>query len=95
MNQEDEYLNADNFRRWMKAHPNSENSETNLLGLEVQARFGAKKMIKHMTVEAGRAGRVIREFVEDGGVIGKVSGDEYLINVTSGSFLINKKFVVI
>lgn len=94
MNQ-DEYFNIDNFRRWMKTNPDSEETEISLVGVEVQARFGAKKTIKHMTVESGRAGRVIREFMDDGGVISKVSGDECLVRVTSGSFLIDKRFVVI
>lgn len=95
MNQENEYFNVDNFRRWMKTHPEKEESEPNIVGLDVQARFGAKKMIRHMTVESGRAGKVIREFMEEGGVVGQVSGNEYLIRVASGSFIVNKKYIVI
>lgn len=95
MNQDNEYFNVDNFRRWMKTHPDEEDSEPNMVGLDVQAKFGAKKMIKHITVESGRAGRVIREFMEDGGVVDQVSGKEYLIKVASGSFVIDKKYVVI
>ena len=49
----------------------------------------------HMVVENGRPGRVIREFMTDGGVIKKVSGNEYLVEVASGSFTIDKKFVSI
>lgn len=94
MNQENEYFNVDNFRRWMNTHP-EEDSEPNMVGLDVQAKFGAKKMIRHMTVESGRAGRVIREFMEDGGVVDQASGREYLVKVASGSFLIDKKYVVI
>jgi hypothetical protein len=94
MSQENEYMNADNFRRWMKSHPESDAAECNMVGLEVQARFGSKKTIRHITIESGRAGRVIREFMEDGGVVEKVSDDDYLVKVESGTFTINKKFVV-
>ena len=95
MNQENEYFNVDSFRRWMKDHPEKEESEPNMVGLDVQAKFGAKKTIRHMSVESGRAGRVIREFMEGGGVVDQVSGREYLVKVPSGSFVIDKKYVVI
>jgi hypothetical protein len=36
-----------------------------------------------------------KEFVEAGGVLKKVDGDEYLIEVGSGSFYIHKKYVIV
>ncbi len=47
-----------------------------------------------MCIEEGKPGKVIREFMEDGGIVESVSGNEYLVTVNSGKFLINKKFLV-
>lgn len=86
-------LNADNFKRWMKNHPESESGCCDMTGMDVQAKYHVKKMIKNMCVENGRAGKVIREFMEEGGTVKSISGNEYTISVTSGEFTINKKFV--
>jgi hypothetical protein len=86
-------LNADNFRRWIRNHSEEKEKNSDMTGLEVQAKFSAKKIIKNMCVENGKAGRVIREFMESGGTVKDVSGDEYLVSVPSGEFTINKKFL--
>lgn len=95
MNYDKCHFNADNFKRWMKNHPDSGTDECNMVGVEVQAKFGVKKTMKNMTVESGKAGRVIREFMENGGVVRDVSGEEYLVEVSSGKFTINRRMLVI
>ena len=85
-------LNADNFRRWIKSH-SDEQEPADMTGAEVQAKYGAKKMMKCMCVESGKAGRVIREFMDSGGTVKSISGNEYLVEVPSGEFTINKRFV--
>jgi len=87
------HLNADNFKRWIDNHPEDAPQGCDVTGIEVQAKYHVEKMIKNMCVENGRAGKVIREFMEGGGVVQSISGNEYLIKVKSGEFTINKKFV--
>lgn len=89
-----EYLSIDNFKRWIAHNSESEIHSPNMLGMEVQARYGAKKTMRNMSVESGRAGKVIREFMDKGGVVKEVSGSEYLVGVPSGEFTINKRFLV-
>ena len=86
-------LNADNFKKWMDNHSDSKKDSAEMTGSEVQAKFSPKKMIKNMCVENGRPGRVIREFLEGGGTVKSVSGNEYLVQVESGEFTINKRFL--
>lgn len=93
MSRDCEYLNVDNFKRWIADNPESE-GQPNMIGMEVQARYGAKKTMRNMSVESGRAGKVIREFMDVGGVVREVSGGEYLVEVPSGGFTIHKKFLV-
>lgn len=90
------YINPDNFKKWIKSQEEFDPSmECNLVGLQVETRFGAKRIMKKMTVESGRASKVAKDFVENGGTISEVIGDEYLVKVGSGSFLINKNFVIV
>lgn len=93
MNNIGNILNADNFKKWMNHHPENQEEGPDMTGSEVQAKYHAKRMMKNMCVENGRAGKVIREFMEGGGTIKSVSGNEYLVCVKSGEFTINKKFV--
>jgi hypothetical protein len=96
MSSQNEYFNIDNFKKWMNNHPASGDDETkDMVGTEVQARFSARKTIKNITMENGKAGKVIREFMSGGGSVKAVDGNEYIIEVESGSFLINKKFVTV
>ena len=87
-------LNPDNFKKWMKNNSSDQENCSTIEGCEVQAKFSAKKTIKNMCIEEGKPGKVIREFMEDGGIVESVSGNEYLVTVNSGKFLINKKFLV-
>lgn len=64
-----------------------------MVGVSVEARHCGKRTARCITLESGRAGRVVREFVQEGGVVRAVDGDEYLVEVTSGSFYINKNNV--
>lgn len=64
-----------------------------MVGVSVEARHCGKRTARCITLESGRAGRVVREFVQEGGVVRAVDGDEYLVEVNSGSFYINKNNV--
>lgn len=89
-------LNPDDFKKWMKVHEDEESQASDdVTGMRVEARFCGKKMARNITLEGGRAGRVIREFVQNGGIVKSVDGQEYLIEVKSGSFYTNKRNVII
>jgi antitoxin component YwqK of YwqJK toxin-antitoxin module len=89
------YINPDNFKKWMNSQEEFNHSmECKLVGLQVETRFGAKRIMKKMTIESGRACKVAKDFAENGGVISEVIGEEYLIKVGSGSFLISKNMVI-
>ncbi|NBT57564.1 hypothetical protein EBT16_02155 [bacterium] len=90
------YINPDNFKKWMKNQEQfSPSMDCNLVGLQAETRFSAKRIMSKMTIESGRANKVAKDFVENGGVISEVLEEEYLIKVESGSFLINKNLVIV
>jgi hypothetical protein len=88
-------LNPDNFKKWMKVHEESENDEASLVGLRAEAKCCGKKIARNIVLESGRAGRVVREFVQNGGLIKSADGGEYLIEVDSGSFYLNRKYFIV
>lgn len=90
------FLNPDGFRRWMKRHQDEEAAElkSSMIGASVEAKHCGKRTARSITIESGRVGRVVREFIQGGGVVRDIDGDEYLVEVPSGSFYINKINVV-
>jgi len=91
------HLNPDNFKKWMKTNGEEfdVSIEQSLIGMDVETKFSGKRMLRKITIESGDAVRVAKDFVEHGGVIEKVDGDEYLISVNSGSFYTNKNNVIV
>lgn len=90
------YLNPDNFKRWMRSQNDFETSlEKNLIGSIAETRFNARRLSKKIIIESGKVSKVSKEFVENGGTIKEIDGDECLIEVNSGSFYINKKYIII
>lgn len=89
------FLNPDDFKRWMRKQDDEDGSgEPSLVGASVEARHCGKKTARCITLESGRAGRVVREFVQSGGVVRAIEGEECLVEVASGSFYIHKRDVI-
>lgn len=90
------FLNPDDFKRWMRKQDDEESGQENssLVGSSVEARLCGKKTAQCITIESGRAGRVVREFVQFGGVVKAIDGEECLVEVNSGSFYINKRNII-
>jgi len=90
-------LNPDNFKRWMRVDEENEKEkeEVSLVGLRAEAKCCGKKIARNIVLESGRAGRVVREFVQNGGLIKSADGGEYLIEVESGSFYLNRKYFIV
>lgn len=91
------YLNPDDFKRWIKRQPefDSKIQQKNLVGMTVETKFKGKRISKHMVIESGSPSKVLREFIEQGGTIKEVDEDELMIEVSCGTFQINKKFVIL
>lgn len=88
-------LNPNDFKKWMRQHDAEPvDGATVAVGSVVEARYCGKKTARSIVLESGKAGRVIREFVQNGGTVKSVEGDEYLVEVDSGSFYINKRNII-
>ena len=87
-------FNPDNFKKWMKSQNGFETEIKRDEGIEVETKFGPKRIMRHMTLETGRAGKVIRDFIQNGGVVKEIDGNRCLVEVSSGSFYINKRYLI-
>jgi len=90
------YVNPDNFKKWMKSQNDFETKiENTIIGSTAETKFSGKRILKNMILESGKAAKVVKEFVENGGIIKEINEEEYLIEVHSGSFYINKKYIIV
>lgn len=89
-------LNPNDFKKWMKCHDSDQaDQDEKIVGMTVESKFCGKKTARNIVIESGSAGRVVREFTQHGGTVRSVDGDDYLIEVASGSFYINKRNVIV
>jgi hypothetical protein len=92
---ENEFFSLDNFKKWIK---NQNEFDSKLIkkfpiGEQVVSKVKAKKLENVMTLENGQLNRVIKDFMKNGGKIKEVIDNEYLIEVTMGSFIVSKNYV--
>ena len=88
------YFDLNNFKKWIKNHEDSNlNSESVLVGINVESKFSSKKIVKHMSADEGCLQKMAKEFSENGGVVKESEGEELLVEVASGRFYVNKKYV--
>lgn len=90
------FLNPDDFKRWISRQEDSESEPipNGIVGSFVEAKHCGKKTARCITVESGRAGRIVREFIQSGGIVKEVDGDECLVEVSSGSFYIKRRDII-
>ena len=90
------FLNPDDFKRWIRKQDEADGTPgaPSIVGVSVEAKHCGKKTARCITMESGRAGRVVREFIQSGGVVKSVDGEECLVEVASGSFYIQKRDII-
>ena len=93
--EKEEYLSLDNFKKWMNTQNefSSKIEKKFPIGVQVESKISYKKLATAMILENGQEGRVIKDFMKNVGKIAEVNGKEFLIEVTMGSFYINKNYV--
>lgn len=82
-------FNFSEFKSWMKNQQDC-NLNQNIIGLQVESKISFKKLITKIEVEDGELKEVAKEFIKSGGTIKEVNGQNFLIEVKKGIFLINR-----
>lgn len=81
-----------NFKKWMKNQPDV-SSKSNIVGLQVESKVTLKKLLTRIDTQNGILEQVAKDFKKSGGVITEVDGQNVLIEVDSGSFIIHRMYV--
>lgn len=92
---ENELFSLDNFKKWIKGQNefDSKLAKKFPIGEQVVSRVRPKKLEEVMTLENGQLSKVIKDFIKNGGKIKEVIDNEYLVEVTMGSFMVSKNYV--
>lgn len=92
-NQDDPFgiFNLADFKKWIKKQENVPNNS--IIGLTVESKINKKRLSSEIEVQDGETKDIIKDFYENGGTVTDVDGNIFLIEVDSGTFLIDKTFV--
>lgn len=87
------YFSMDSFKKWMEKQTQKEQVEKEIVGRKVTSRISTEKLIDKMEVEDGDANEIAEEFRQLGGTINEVDGNNLLIEVKAGTFILTKHYV--
>jgi len=84
-----------NFKKWMHNQNDSSvgMSKPNPKGLTVESKVSSNRLLSQISIETGEALVVVNDFVENGGVILDIDGTNFLLEVSSGKFYVNRRYV--
>lgn len=85
-------FNLNDFKKWIDSQ-HKEEKEENIVGLHVESKINAKKLISRINVQDGDEKELAIEFRNNGGTISEVDKNNFLIEVDSGFFIIHKMYV--
>lgn len=86
-----EIFNLADFKKWIKKQEDVSNNT--IVGLTVESKISKKRLSSEIEVQDGETEDIIKDFYENGGTINDVDGNIFLIEVNSGTFLIDRTFV--
>jgi len=89
-------FSLDDFKKWMEgqdAESNEVSAEQGMIGSEVQSKINLKKLLSKINVEDGNEEELSQEFSEHGGTVVDCVNKNFLIEVKSGNFYLNSRYV--
>ena len=88
-------FNFSDFRKWIH-NQDLESVEMNKPshnGLTVESKVSPKHLLAQIKPEDGDAKELVKNFIENGGTVRGIDGTNFLIEVESGSFCVNRRYV--
>jgi len=88
-------FSLDDFKKWMEDQDDEKlRMETEQeVGSEVQSKINLKKLMNRIEAEEGNEEELSKEFIDDGGTVLESIDNKFLIEVSSGSFYLHRKYV--
>lgn len=85
-------FNLNDFKKWM-GHQHDAKSKPNMIGLQVESKITFKRLLSRIETQDGEVEEVAKDFKKNGGTITEVNGQNILVEVNSGSFLIHRMYI--
>jgi hypothetical protein len=91
-------LSLDDFKKWMKEHSSEDRPSITkpinpLIGLAVESKLPAKRLLPKMEEPSADAAKLVEEFLDQGGVITESEDKRFCIRVNSGTFYVHRAYV--
>jgi len=95
---ENKKLSLDDFKKWveyspMVGCPSLERPKNPLLGIKVESKLPASRLITKVEEKDGDKEVMVQEFCEKGGHILESEDKRFCIQVSSGSFYVHRAYV--
>lgn len=81
------------FKKWMHNQQQDQPLQEDLVGIEVEPKIGLKKLLAKMECDEDDPHSVAREFRKHGGTVVDMDGDNLMVEVDSGSFVIARQYI--
>jgi len=89
------FLNLNDFKKWIQTQEEKpiRMNVPDLSGMVVESKVSVRRLEEEINPEKGTVEELAEEFKENGGTIVKMEGKQFLIEVESGSFHIQRNYV--
>lgn len=84
-------FNLSDFKKWMQHQQDAKNK--NSVGLEVESKIHIKKLASRIEVQEGDKVNILKEFKRSGGIVKEVNGQNFFVENSAGSFLVDRMFI--
>lgn len=81
------------FKKWMHGQQQDKPFEEELIGCQVEPKIGLRKLLTKMESEEDDTHGLATDFRRNGGVVTDVDGQNLMVEVKSGNFVIGKQYV--
>jgi hypothetical protein len=85
-------FDVNNFKKWMEDQQDAK-SKPNMVGLQVESKIPVKKLLSRIEIQEGDIEEVAKDFKRNGGKISEVNGHNFMIEVSSGTFIIHRMHI--
>lgn len=80
------------FKKWMESQQKDNSCDQEVVGMKVEPKIGLRKLIEKIESEED-ATDLAKDFRRHGGIITEEDGNNVMVEVESGSFIIAKNYI--
>ena len=87
----------DDFKKWVEQHQQQFDAKLSkkaiVVGTIVESKISIKKLASSIDIQEGEVKPISKDFIRHGGVVKQVDGNDILVEVKEGTFIISDKLI--